>query len=151
MTYQDLFDFFGDADSARKVMTIYISRPSALYNLERIQTHEEHAARDIAELEALVDALKEYRRDLARRYAELALLPYTFRLYLERQKSWQTKKVTYTVRIARVYQDGAEVDERREVFAGTDRKQAFALFNAIRQQRPGIETVQDTEKRRWEK
>jgi hypothetical protein len=87
----------------------------------------------------------------AARYAELATTTYTYRLYIVREKSWCTKKVSYTVRLARVLPDGKEIDEQKEIFEGTERKKAFDLFAQLKKERPGIEAIQDTEKRRWEK
>lgn len=149
MSYKDKFRY-NDTSAERRVW-VYFNKPEAIYDLDRIKSYDRSAAHDIAELEALINDLKEYRQDLARRYAELSTMPYTYRLYLTRDKSYCTKKVTYTVRLARVLPDGKEIDERREDYAGTERKKAFDLFDQIKRQRPGIEAIQDTEKQRWEK
>ena len=61
------------------------------------------------------------------------------------------KKVTYTVRLAKVFPDGKEVNQQREVFPGNQRSEAFALFEKLKKSRPGIEAVQDTQKKQWEK
>ena len=38
-----------------------------------------------------------------------------------------------------------------EKYFGTERRKAFARFAELQKQRPGIETMQDTEKKPWEK
>lgn len=151
MSYTDFFNTYGRSDTAERRLWIYFHKPTSLYELDRVAYYDRDAAGKIAELQACIDALKEYRQDLAARYAELSTMVYTYKLYLTREKSWSTKLVTYTVRLARVLPDGKEIDERREVFAGTERKKAFELFAEIKKERPGIETEQDTERKQWEK
>ena len=150
MSYRDWFRY-GRDETAQEQVWITVYKPEKLYDLKYIQTRDQYAAHDIEKLQAMIDGLKEYRRDLAARYAELATTTYTYRLYLVREKSWCTKKVSYTVRLARVLPEGKEIDERREDFQGTERKKAFELFAQLKKERPGIEAIQDTEKRKWEK
>ena len=38
-----------------------------------------------------------------------------------------------------------------EKYFGTERRKAFARFAELKKQRPGIETMQDTDKRSWER
>ena len=47
--------------------------------------------------------------------------------------------------------DGTEIKELREKYSGKDRRKAFARFEEIQKQRPGIEAIKDIEKRSWEK
>ena len=150
MSYRDRFRYSSD-DTASVQSWVYFYNPSKEYDLEYIKRHDLSAERYIKDLEELISDLKEYRQDLARRYSELASMPYTYKLYLVREKSWSTKKVSYTVRLARVLPDGKEIDEQKEVFSGSERKQAFELFADLKKARPGIETVQDTNKKQWEK
>ena len=126
-------------------------RPSAMYETKDIERADRSAAQDIRQLEALLADLREYRQDLARRYAEIETMPYTLKLYLVREKSWYDKKVTYTVRLAKVMEDGKEVDELRETFTGTNRKAAMERFESLKAERPGIAAVKDIEKKQWEK
>lgn len=149
MSYRDRFRY-GHDSYAQKQLWINFANPDTIYELPYIQQRDRFAAQDINVLEDLIAELKEYRKDLARRYSELASMPYTYKLYLVREKSWSTKKVTYTVRLARVFPDGKEIDEQKEVFSGSDRKKAFELFSQIKKSRPGIDVVEDTQKKQWE-
>ena len=107
-------------------------------------------AGSMARLEYLLSELREYRQALAARYAELETLAYKYTLRLERCPHWQGR-IEYIVTLEKTREDGTKSDELREVFSGKDRKKAFELFAQIKTQRPGIEAVQDTEKRQWEK
>lgn len=150
MSYREHFRYDQD-DYASVQSWVHFETPESLYELDRVRSRDRYAEDDIKKLEALVADLKEYRLDLARRYSELATMTYTYKLYLVREKGWYDKKVTYTVRLARVFPDGKEIDEQKEVFSGADRKKAFELFADLKKSRPGIGTVEDTQKKQWEK
>ncbi len=150
MSYRDRFRYDRD-DTAEARMWVYFHRPESIYESSRIPSLDKSAESDIQKLEALIEDLKEYRQALASRYSELEAMPYTLRLYLVREKSWSSKKVTYTVRLAKVFPNGKEVNQQREVFPGNQRSEAFALFEKLKKSRPGIEAVQDTQKKQWEK
>lgn len=150
MSYRDRFRY-GRDDTAEARLWVYFHRPESIYEESRIPSLDKTAESDIKKLEELISNLKEYRQDLARRYSELAAMTYTLKLYLVREKSWSTKKVSYTVRLARVFPDGKEVNQWREVFSGTQRSEALALFEQKKKSHPGIETVRDIEKKQWEK
>lgn len=89
---------------------------------------------------------KAYRtEDAARRAA------YRDRLELTRDPGYRGKPVIYFVRIVRTYEDGTTERVLDEKYFGTERRKAFARFAELKHQRPGIETMQDTEKRSWER
>ena len=77
--------------------------------------------------------------------------PYALRLEIERKPSYNGSGVLYYVRIVREYQDGTEVQELAETYQGKQRREALARFEELKKQRPGIEIIQDTEKKPWEK
>ena len=149
MSYKDHFRY-GRDDIAELRLWVYFQRPEATYDLDRIQYYDRSAVSDIQKLESALQELKEYRQDLARRYSDLATMPFSYKLYLEREKSWSNKKVTYTVRLVKVFPDGKEIDEQREVFPGSERKKAFELFSSLKKARPGILAVENTQKKQWE-
>ena len=99
----------------------------------------------------LIDQLTEYRAALAERYAALATAAYRDRLELTRDPGYRGKPVIYFVRIVRTYEDGTTERVLDEKYFGTERRKAFARFAELKHQRPGIETMQDTEKRSWER
>ena len=104
----------------------------------------------IARCNELIGQLTEYRAALAERYAALATAAYRDRLELTRDPGYRGKPVIYFVRIVRTYEDGTTECVLDEKYFGTERRKAFARFAELKHQRPGIETMQDTEKRSWE-
>jgi hypothetical protein len=78
-------------------------------------------------------------------------MPYTLTLSLVRAATWSNKRKTYTVAITKTYADKSEIYELREVYEGTARHTAIARFRALQKERPGIEIVEDTARRSWER
>ena len=151
MSYLDLFQRYGSPSREADIrLSAYLIRPDAL-TADRIQYNDENAARIIAQCQALIDQLTEYRAALAERYAALATAAYRDRLELIRDPGYRGKPVIYFVRIVRTYEDGTTERVLDEKYFGTERRKAFARFAELKKQRPGIETMQDTEKRSWER
>ena len=73
------------------------------------------------------------------------------RSQLIRHKGWYDKKVTYTIQLLQVYQDGHEEVAEKTTYSGTERRQALKDYEAMKKSRPGIETKVDIEKARWER
>lgn len=148
--YENLFTRWGTrSDEGRVELRGYLIRPEKL-TADRIKLYDETAARTIQECREAIEALTEYRRKLAERYATLQTAPYKLRLELERHKAYRGN-VTYYVRIIRTYEDGTTVLELSESYKGTERRNALARFEALKKERPGIETRVDIEKGRWER
>lgn len=151
MSYKEtIFHRYGSPSTEGRIeIRGYLLLPDQLVEKE-IQHYDENAARVIAECEAMIQDLKEYRRDLAARYAQLTTLSYKLRLEIERDPHWRGKCVDYYVRIIKTYEDGTEIQELNEHYTGKQRREALARFEELRKQRPGIELVKDIEKRSWE-
>ena len=151
MSYLDLFQRYGNPSREAEIrLTAYLLRPDTL-TADRIQHHDESAARAIAQCQTLIEQLTDYRRALAQRYATLATAAYHDRLELTRDPGYRGKQVLYFVRIIRAYEDGTTERVLDEKYFGTERRKAFARFAELKKQRPGIETAQDTERRSWER
>lgn len=152
MSYHEtLFRRYGSPSTEGRVdIRDYLLLPEKLTENE-IRRYDESAARTIAECEAAIEDLKEYRRDLAARYAQLTTAPYKLRLEIERDPHWRNQGVDYYVRIIKTYEDGTEVQELNEHYSGKERRQALARFEELRKQRPGIEIKKDIERRSWER
>ena len=151
MPYLDLFQRYGSPSREAEIrLTNYLLRPDTL-TADRIQHQDESAARMIAQCQVLIDQLTEYRAALAERYATLATSAYRDRLELTRDPGYRGKPVLYFVRIVRTYEDGTTERVLDEKYFGMERRKAFARFSELKKQRPGIETMQDTEKRSWER
>lgn len=151
MSYKDHLQRYGSPSSTGEArLYIYFQDPAKLEKAKDIEWRDRTAAQDIAQLEKLIADLREYRQALAARYAELETMLYTDRLHLERCPHWQGH-IEYTVTITRRYEDGTETEQSREVYRGKDRKAAFARFEELKKQRPGITATKDTERRSWER
>lgn len=151
MNYLDLFQRYGSPSREAEIrLTNYLLRPDIL-TADRIKTYDESAARTIAQCQALISQLTEYRQALAERYAALMTAAYRDRLELTRDPGYRGKPVLYFVRIVRTYEDGTTERVLDEKYFGTERRKAFARFAELKRQRPGIDAVQDTDKRSWER
>lgn len=151
MSYLDLFQRYGNPSREAEIrLTAYLLRPDAL-TAEKIAGYDQSAARLITEAQTLIGQLTEYRAALAERYAALATAAYRDRLELIRDPGYRGKPVIYFVRIVRTYEDGTTERVLDEKYFGTERRKAFARFAELKHQRPGIETMQDTDKRSWER
>ena len=151
MSYLDLFQRYGSPSREAEIrLSGWLLRPDAL-TAEKIAGYDQSAARLITEAQTLIDQLTEYRAALAERYAALATAAYRDRLELIRDPGYRGKPVIYFVRIVRTYEDGTTERGLDEKYFGTERRKAFARFAELKHQRPGIETMQDTGKRSWER
>ena len=151
MSYLDLFQRYGSPSREAEIrLTNYLLRPDTL-TADHIKNCDESAARTIAQCQALISQLTEYRQALAERYAALMTSAYRDRLELTRDPGYRGKPVIYFVRIVRTYEDGTAETVLHETYHGQERRKAFARFEELKHQRPGIETMQDTEKRSWER
>lgn len=151
MSYLDLFQRYGSPSREANVQVRdYLIRPDVL-TADRIANYDKSAARTIAECRQLIDQLTEYRQALAERYAQLATAAYRDRLELRRDPGYRGKPVIYSVQIVRTYEDGTTETPLSETYTGADRRKAFARFAALQKERPGIETIQDTDRRAWER
>lgn len=151
MSYLDLFQRYGNPSREAEIrLSGWLLRPDAL-TAEKIACYDQSAASLIAEAQTLIDQLTEYRAALAERYAALATAAYRDRLELIRERHWRDSPVLYHVQIVRTYEDGTAETVLHETYHGQERRKAFARFAELKHQRPGIETMQDTEKRSWER
>lgn len=151
MSYLDLFQRYGSPSREASVqIRDYLIRPDVL-TADRIASYDKSAAHTIAECRQLIDQLTEYRQALAERYAQLATAAYRDRLELTRDPGYRGKPVIYSVQIVRTYEDGTTETPLSETYTGAERRKAFARFAELQRQRPGIEAIQDTDRRAWER
>ena len=151
MSLESLFSRYGSPSTeANFSRHYYFTRADKIDTAQRIADADKHAAQDIKELEELIIDLKSYRQTLAARYAELETMSYKLRLEIERQKRYDNK-VHYYVRIIKAYEDGSEIREVDESYAGTERHEALARYEQLKKERPGIEAVKNIKKSKWEK
>lgn len=119
-----------------------------------IQTEDKEAAHMIEELLHKIDQLNAYRLSLAERYNVLETAPTIPVVRLSRERNFYSegKKVYYYLYTLRRFIDsGAEVEESRRKYPGTERNAAIKDFRAYVKSHPGIIAEMDIEKSRWEK
>lgn len=151
MSYHKYLTRYGSpSDSAEIDCRVYLVDPAKLTTAKDIVWRDKHAAEEIARLEDVLQALRDYRKDLSARYGALETMAYTRVLKLERHPHWKGN-IEYIVTITRQYSDKTDVWELREVYPGKERKKAFDRYNALLKQYPGIHNEMDIEKRSWEK
>ena len=151
MGYENLLMRYGSVqDSGESRVYVYVHHPRKLTEAKDIIYRDKRAAEDIAQLERLIEDLKDYRQALTARYNELETMPYTRQLKLERHPHWKGH-IEYIITITRSYTDKTKVEELREVYTGKERKKAFDRTSELKKQYPGIPYEQDTDKRSWEK
>lgn len=149
MSYEKLFHRYGSPSKEAEIrINAYLIRPDTL-TADRIPWNDGSAARVIAQCQATIAALTEYRQALAARYAALATAAYTDRLEIERCPGYGG--IRYYVRIVRTYEDGTTEDLLSETYPGKERRTALTRFEELRKQRPGIEAVKDIARRSWER
>lgn len=151
MTWQDLFARSWRGDEAEVRVYDHLRHPDKLTMADSIVLYDRSTADTIQRMEDSIEALRGYRQALAERYAALAAMPYTLRIDLTRHKGWYDKRVTYTLRLVRCYQDGHEEAETETKYPGKERRAALQAFDAMRKSRPGIECRMDISKQSWER
>lgn len=151
MTWQELFERSYRRDEVEIKIYDHLRLPDKLTDLDAVKLYDRSAAGTIERIEEALEALRGYRQALAERYAALSVMPYTLRLDLIRNKGWYDKKVTYTLRLLRVYEDGHEDAEQETKYPGTERRKAIQAFEDMQKDRPGILCKVDINKKSWEK
>ena len=151
MSYRKYLTRYGSpSDTAEIRPYIYLVDPGKLSTADDIARRDRYAAENIAEMEHIIEALKDYRKALAARYGELETMPYKRLLMLDRCVHWKGHK-EYIVSITRICEDKTRIEELKEVYPGKERHKAIARYQELKKQYPGIESEMDIAKQKWEK
>ena len=147
-----MLDFQSRSDLELCHARCYVLNPVKIDTLERCKSWDEAAVRYIAELEAAIADLKEYRRQVAARAMALSTAVYDLRLSLTRHRYYRGS-VEYRVLLEKVYADPSIPPQAliSETYPGTERHKARARYAALLHEHPGIDTFVDIEKRQWER
>lgn len=149
-TYKDFYSQYGmETKEYKHELYLYGRRPSAIYALDELQREDERSANMIADLEAMVDCLKQHRQAIAARYQELATAPTVPVITLKRTNTYNC--IRYTLTEYRQYLDGTRTELRHTTYSGKERHKAIAAFNAAVKAHPGITAEMDIAKGRWER
>lgn len=140
MSYrEELFTRFGSPSKEAEVNIwgrLYL--PEDCRCFEDVRHQDDRAARLISECEHLITQLREYRQDLAKRYNDLATMPSTKSIELQRYKSYYGN-VEFYIRHWTTYSDGTKTETETEKFSGKERHLAIKRFKELQKQFPGIE------------
>lgn len=131
--------------------TAYIQDPAKLDDVEKCAYYDGVAAEYIADMEAEIARMKEYRAQLFERIQVLYSTPTTLKITLEREKHWKGN-VFYRLNFWRVSIDGSIPPklESSTNYPGTQRAQAIKDYKAAVKAHPGVACEMNIEKRRWE-
>lgn len=130
----------------------YIQPPAALETVARCQQYDQDAARYIAELQAEITEMQEYRAELFARMQRLYSAPYELKITLKREVRYREKKF-YFLCVWKVYHEDDITPEIIEStkYAGTERAQALKDYHAALKAHPGVACEMDIAKGKWEK
>lgn len=149
-----MIDWNGYRATDRRV-SAYLSNPSELDTVERCAYYDGIAARYIAEMEAEIAEMKQYRAALYERMQKLYSTPYTLKITLDREKRWNDagKRVIYHLNIWQVPIDPTMKPQLIENtnYAGTERAAAIKAYKAAVKAHPGVDCELNIEKSRWER
>ena len=134
--------------------TIYIDTydNSRTTDIKKLLDADRSCTYTIKRLQDAINGLQACRLELAEQVQKVQSLEHKNVLTLRREKSYRDNKVYYFVELEKVF-DGDFQSQTifRECYPGTDRKKAADKFAALKKDHPGIETVINTAKARWEK
>ena len=136
MSYADLFQRYGAPSKDAEIRILYyLRRPDSLDTFDRIKHYDGEAAQIVAQCKKLIEDMSEYRQDLAARYNQLATMPSSRRLKIERYVNYDNKKFYYIHHFTD-YDDGTSVETETETFPGKDRRAAPARFGELKSNIP---------------
>lgn len=122
-------------NSARISMNFSEDVPERIRSLRSAEAIEETAADFESELEKALAYIREYRKRVAARKAELETMTYTFVFDLSREKT--RDGVNYIIRKWRLYEDGTETGCGAEYFTGRERVKALKRVDELVKENPG--------------
>lgn len=131
----------------------YLIDPKTIDDLDRAIYWGNSAADHIKQCEAMIERLKDYQQMIYERVQELETSPYHHRVTLLRERRYYEKKVFYHLIVEKVFDTPGirPVEIQRTNYPGTERREALKDFEAYKKSHPGIESVLDIEKSRWER
>lgn len=138
--------------TADRRVSAYISNPAELDTVERCAYYDKAAARYIAEMEAEIEEMKQYRAAVYERMRKLYSTPCTLKITLDREKRWNDK-VIYHLNIWQVPIDPTMKPQLIETtkYAGTERAAAIKAYKSAVKAHPGVDCELNIAKDRWER
>lgn len=143
---------WGAYQAGSRCLRCYIRRPDEYSEVDRIQDADQRVAAYIRDLEQEIADMQEYRKQLFRRTQTLYAAPYHYRVALKREHRYQCN-VYYFLTVYKVTEDPSveDVIVSNTKYAGQERRQAIADYNAYLKSHPGIDHAQDITRGKWER
>ena len=131
----------------------YLIDPKTIDDLDWAVYWGNSAAQYIKDCEGMINQLKQYQQKKYARVQELESAQYHHRVTLLRENRYYQKRVFYYLIVEKVFDTPGikPVEIQRTTYSGPERRDALKAFEAYKKSHPGIESVLDIEKARWEK
>lgn len=144
---------FYNRDQEEIAIRCYLQNPKSIDDMNRAIYWGNNAARHIEECQAMIKQLQQYQQMIYERVQEIETAPYHHRVTLLRENRYYQKRVFYYLIVDKVFNvPGIKpVEIQRTTYSGPERREAIKAFEAYKKTHPGIESVLDIEKARWEK
>lgn len=151
--FEDLFSQYGSvANSCNRTIYVYGQNPETEDSISELAKADKRICDKITELERTIEQLKAYRIAIAERYNYLATAPTTPVVKLKRQKLYYDKHVYYYIEhYSRDLNTNKDTLLESIKYTGTERKKAIEDFENYVSAHPGIISIKDIEKSRWER
>lgn len=145
--------FENGRNEERLQVSRYLIDPATIHTTERAAYWGNIAIEAIEDCKAMIRKLEQYQQMLYERVQQIETAPYHHRVTLLRQRGFYDKKVTYHLIVEKVRESGDIKPEeiQRTKYPGTERRQALADFESYKKTHPGIESIKDIEKSKWER
>lgn len=131
----------------------YLIDPATIHTTGQATYWGRIAAEAIEDCKVMIQKLEQYQQLLYNRVQQIEAAPYHHWVTLLRERGYYDKKVTYHLIVEKIRDVGGIKPEeiQRTKYAGTERRQAIADFEAYKKSHPGVEAVKDIEKSKWER
>lgn len=122
-------------NTARVTLNFNDDVPERIQSPRGADTIEKYAADFESQLEEALAYIREYRKRVAARKAELETMHYNFVFEISREKD--RDGVKYIIRKFRLYEDGTETGSGVEFFTGRERVKALKRVDELVKENPG--------------
>lgn len=108
-----------------------------IFDIKQLKRYDSYAENEIKNCENLIEAIKQYRKDLTTYSQNLLQKEYHLILKLIRKRKYFDNKIFYYITISKVYDTG-EALVSSEKYTGKERHIAFKRFEELKKLHPGI-------------
>ena len=149
----EFFSIYGTVSTqeANKTIRIWQPHPNTIHNTKEVIKRIESAEKDIERLENYILQLKAYEIALTERYNCLETVPTKHKIKLQRNKKYQGNVFYYIIFYDVNMETNEEIETKRTTYKGTERKQAIADFEQLKNEYKCAIFEIDIEKPKYER